>query len=101
MHVHRYRCCPPEDVGGFPGYADFVDAMADPKHEKYGRMLEWYGKSPTLKRPKSAASSTTSSASPINRPQRRANQKPHPNVFDHTASPRPSADAYLSTSSLS
>ncbi|RJE78506.1 plasmid pRiA4b ORF-3 family protein [Paracoccus sp. JM45] len=34
---------PPEDVGGFPGYADFVDAMADPKHEEHHRMLEWYG----------------------------------------------------------
>jgi len=35
--------CSPEDVGAFPGYADFVDTMADPKHEEYDRMLGWYG----------------------------------------------------------
>ncbi len=33
---------PPEDVGGFPG-SDFLEAMADPKHEEQERMLEWYG----------------------------------------------------------
>jgi len=33
----------PEDVGGFPGCADFVDAMADPTHEEHDRMLEWHG----------------------------------------------------------
>jgi hypothetical protein len=41
--VRAIGACPPEDVGGFPGYADFVDAMADPKHEEHHRMLEWYG----------------------------------------------------------
>ena len=34
---------PPEDCGGSPGYADFVDAMADPKHEDHERMKEWIG----------------------------------------------------------
>ena len=34
---------PPEDVGGFPGHVDFLEAMADPKHEEHDRMLEWYG----------------------------------------------------------
>jgi hypothetical protein len=24
--------CPPEDVGGFPGYEQFLEAMADPRH---------------------------------------------------------------------
>jgi hypothetical protein len=33
--VRAIGACPPEDVGGFPGYADFVDAMADPKHEEH------------------------------------------------------------------
>ena len=41
--VRAIGACPPEDVGGFPGYADFLDAMADPKHEEHGRMVEWYG----------------------------------------------------------
>ena len=41
--VRAIGACPPEDVGGFPGYADFLEAMADPKHEEHDRMLEWYG----------------------------------------------------------
>ena len=41
--VRAIGACPPEDVGGFPGYADFLEAMADPKHEEHNRMLEWYG----------------------------------------------------------
>ncbi|WP_243405091.1 plasmid pRiA4b ORF-3 family protein [Pelagivirga sediminicola] len=39
--VRAIGACPPEDVGGFPGYADFLDAIADPKHEEHGQMLEW------------------------------------------------------------
>jgi hypothetical protein len=46
----RYPCfvagerrCPPEDVGGFPGYEMFLDAMADPAHEDHDRLREWYG----------------------------------------------------------
>ena len=35
--------CPPEDVGGFPGYEEFVDAMADPKHPENAHLKEWYG----------------------------------------------------------
>ena len=26
------NACPPEDVGGGPDYAEFLEAMADPKH---------------------------------------------------------------------
>lgn len=37
------RNCPPEDVGGVWGYADFLKAIADPKHEEHDRMLEWSG----------------------------------------------------------
>lgn len=29
------RACPPEDVGGPWGYADMLEALADPKHEEY------------------------------------------------------------------
>jgi hypothetical protein len=41
--VRAIGACPPEDVGGFPGYADFIEAMADPTHEEHEQMLEWHG----------------------------------------------------------
>ena len=31
--------CPPEDVGGFPGYYGFLDAMADPKHPEHDHLI--------------------------------------------------------------
>ena len=34
--------CPPEDIGGPPGYAEFLEAMADPKHERHAELKEWY-----------------------------------------------------------
>lgn len=37
------RACPPEDVGGPPGYADFLDAVSNPAHEEYASMIEWIG----------------------------------------------------------
>ena len=37
------RACPPEDVGGVPGYADFLEAVADPRHPEHDSMLEWIG----------------------------------------------------------
>ncbi|HJO63836.1 MAG TPA: plasmid pRiA4b ORF-3 family protein [Sphingomonas sanguinis] len=36
-------CCPPEDVGGLPGFEMFLDARADPSHEDHDRLREWYG----------------------------------------------------------
>ena len=36
--------CPPEDVGGPWGYAEFLDAIADPQHENHAEMVEWGGK---------------------------------------------------------
>ncbi len=47
--VHYPRCvagenaCPPEDVGGVWGYADFLEAINDPDHEQHEDMLEWAG----------------------------------------------------------
>lgn len=41
--VEGARACPPEDVGGVWGYADFLQAMADPKHENHLEMKEWIG----------------------------------------------------------
>jgi hypothetical protein len=35
--------CPPEDVGGFPGYEQFLDAIADPAHPEHDDLKEWYG----------------------------------------------------------
>lgn len=38
--------CPPEDVGGPPGYEEFLAALADPRHERHERhaeMLDWRG----------------------------------------------------------
>jgi hypothetical protein len=37
------RNCPPEDVGGTPGYAEFLDAFADPEHERHSEFLTWVG----------------------------------------------------------
>jgi hypothetical protein len=38
------RACPPEDIGGLWGYAEFLEAMADPKHERHRELSEWYGR---------------------------------------------------------
>jgi hypothetical protein len=37
------RRCPPEDVGGPPGYADFLEAIFDPTHEDFERLITWFG----------------------------------------------------------
>ena len=37
------RACPPEDVGGVTGYADFLEAIADPENEEHDGLLEWAG----------------------------------------------------------
>jgi len=39
------RACPPEDVGGPPGYEAFPQAIADPNHPEHGDMTEWIGDS--------------------------------------------------------
>lgn len=35
--------CPPEDVGGPSGYAEYLEALADANHERHIEMLEWRG----------------------------------------------------------
>jgi hypothetical protein len=37
------RSGPPEDCGGPWGYADFLDAIQNPKHKSHDDMLEWIG----------------------------------------------------------
>ena len=38
------NACPPEDVGGAPGYASFRAAIADPRHEEHRDYIyEWCG----------------------------------------------------------
>ncbi len=37
------RACPPEDVGGTPGYADFLEAIANHDHPQHEEFLEWIG----------------------------------------------------------
>ena len=37
------RACPPEDVGGPWGFAEYLEALADPTNEQHTEMLEWRG----------------------------------------------------------
>ena len=37
------RACPPEDVGGPWGFAEYLEALADPTNEQHADMLEWRG----------------------------------------------------------
>ena len=45
----RIRCtagenaCPPEDVGGAHGYAEFLAAIADPRHQRHEEYRAWRG----------------------------------------------------------
>lgn len=41
--VKGSRACPPEDVGGPWGYAEYLEAMADPRHERHEEFKEWRG----------------------------------------------------------
>ena len=35
--------CPPEDVGGPPGYEEFLAAIVDPDHERHAELRQWIG----------------------------------------------------------
>jgi Plasmid pRiA4b ORF-3-like protein len=37
------RACPPEDVGGMPGYEDFLAAINDATHAEHEEYLDWIG----------------------------------------------------------
>jgi hypothetical protein len=37
------RACPPEDVGGVPGYENFIEIITIPRHPERKELLEWVG----------------------------------------------------------
>jgi hypothetical protein len=42
MCITGQGACPPDDVGGVPGYENFVQAMADPAHPEHDELMGWY-----------------------------------------------------------
>lgn len=36
------RACPPEDVGGVPGYYDFCEGISDSSHPQYQEYSDWF-----------------------------------------------------------
>jgi hypothetical protein len=40
--THAYGRCPPEDIGGPYGYEEFLEALADPEHERHEEFIAWY-----------------------------------------------------------
>jgi hypothetical protein len=42
--VDGQRACPPEDCGGTGGFAELVEAVADPTHEEHVDYVEWVGR---------------------------------------------------------
>lgn len=43
MLIEARGACPPEDVGGPPGYAEYLEAMADPDHERHDERVQCRG----------------------------------------------------------
>lgn len=43
MCIGGANATPPDDCGGVPGYADLVQAMADPDHPEHDETKEWIG----------------------------------------------------------
>lgn len=43
LFIDGERTAPPEDVGGPPGFMDFVEAMAKPRHPQRKDLVRWYG----------------------------------------------------------
>ena len=44
MCLEGQRACPPEDVGGTYGYQEYLEALANPKHERHKEFMEWSGR---------------------------------------------------------
>jgi len=43
MCITGRNACPSEDVGGIPGYREFLDAIRDPGNPEHQTMLQWCG----------------------------------------------------------
>ncbi|MEC7727035.1 MAG: plasmid pRiA4b ORF-3 family protein [Pseudomonadota bacterium] len=41
--IKAVRQCPPEDVGGLPGFYEFLEAMEDNTHPEHITVREWWG----------------------------------------------------------
>lgn len=41
--VEGERACPPEDVGGVWGYAEYLEVLADPQNDQHEDFLQWRG----------------------------------------------------------
>ena len=41
--IDGQNACPPDDVGGAPGYAEFLEAISDPEDDEHDDYLEWVG----------------------------------------------------------
>ncbi len=41
--LNAERACPPEDCGGWPGYENLLEVLANPKHPEYSELKEWSG----------------------------------------------------------
>ena len=41
--VDGARACPPEDVGGVGGYAEYLDALVDVDNDRHDELLRWRG----------------------------------------------------------
>jgi len=42
--IEGARRAPPEDVGGVPGFEEFLEAMTKPRHPERKRLITWYGR---------------------------------------------------------
>ncbi len=42
--IEGARRAPPEDVGGLPGFEQFLRIMADPTDEEHDNIMTWYGR---------------------------------------------------------
>jgi Plasmid pRiA4b ORF-3-like protein len=40
--IEASGACPPEDIGGPPGYEEYLAAIADPHHERHAELTEYY-----------------------------------------------------------
>jgi hypothetical protein len=41
--IEGWGNCPPEDVGGVPGFEEFCEAVSNKKHPEHETMKAWYG----------------------------------------------------------